>query len=313
MNQGNLLKKLSKEDLDDSNVSNSEYLKRCLYIIATPIGNFDDITLRAIKLLNFVDILLCEDTRKTSKLLSAHRIKNKTLISYNDHNAIKKRPYIINQLLLNKSVGLVSDAGTSLISDPGYKLVQECYLKNIIVTHSPGASSVINALVLSNLPTDQFYFGGFVPSNKAGKEKKFLVTKYNQMTGIWFDTCIRLPSTLKVMFNIYGNRKISIMRELTKIHEDIILSDLDNIEKILLKRKDDNIPLLGEIVVIIAGYQLNSELNINTIKNNIKEKLLSFSLRDTVNMITSETGLSKKVIYNEAIKINNKNIDKKKE
>ena len=299
------MKKLSKEDLDYTNTSNSEYMNRCLYIIATPIGNFDDITIRAIKLLNFVDILLCEDTRKTSKLLSALKIQNKTLISYNDHNAMKKRPYVINQLLQNKSVGLVSDAGTPLISDPGYKLVQECYLKNIIVTHSPGPSSVINALVLSNLPSDQFYFGGFIPSNQSGKEKRFLLTKYNQMTGIWFDTCIRLPNTLKIMLNIYGNRKISIMRELTKTHEDIILSDLENVESIFLKRKEDNIPLKGEIVVVISGYQLNSELDIEIIRGNIKEKLLSFSLRDTVNMIVSETGLSKKVIYNEAIKINN--------
>ena len=312
MNQGNLLKKLSKEDLDVSNTSNSEYLKGCLYIIATPIGNFDDITIRALKLLNFVDILLCEDTRKTSKLLSAHGVKNKTLISYNDHNASKKRPYVINQLLLDKSIGLVCDAGTPLISDPGYKLVQECYLKNINVTHSPGPSSVINALVLSNLPSDQFYFGGFIPSNKSGKEKRFLLTKYNQMTGIWFDTCIRLPNTLKVMLNIYGNRKISIMRELTKTHEDVILSDLENIENILLKRKESNIPLLGEIVVVISGYQLNSDLDIDIIKGNIKEKLSSFSLRDTVNMIVSETGLSKKIIYEEAIKINNENINTKK-
>ena len=132
------------------------------------------------------------------------------------------------------------------------------------------------------------------------------------MTGIWFDTCLRLPNTLKVMFNIYGNRKISVMRELTKIHEDIIISDLENIETILLKRKENNIPLKGEIVVVIAGYQLNSDFNIDTIKDNIKEKLSSFSLRDAVNMIVSETGLSKKVIYNEAIKINNENINTKK-
>ena len=305
------MKKLSKEDLVVSNHNISEYPNRCLYIIATPIGNYDDITIRAIKLLNFVDILLCEDTRKTSKLLSALRIKKKILVSYNDHNAAKKRPYVINQLLLNKSVGLVSDAGTPLISDPGYKLVQECYLKNINVTHSPGPSSVINALVLSNLPSDQFYFGGFIPSNKSGKENKFLLTKYNQMTGIWFDTCIRLTNTLKVMSNIYGNRKISIMRELTKIHEDIIISDLYNIEAKLLKRKADNIPLKGEIVVIIDGYKLNSDLNIDIIKENIKEKLTRFSLRDTVNMIVSETGLSKKVIYNEAIKINSLNTNAK--
>ena len=298
------MKKLSKEDLDYSNSNNFQYVSGCLYIIATPIGNFDDITIRAKNLLNFVDILLCEDTRKTSKLLSFLSIKNKTLISYNDHNAMKKRPFIINQLLLNKCVGLVSDAGTPLVSDPGYKLVQECYLKKIMVTHAPGPSAVINALVLSNLPSDQFYFGGFIPSNKTGKEKKFLTTKYNQMTGIWFDTCIRLPSTLKVMRVIYGNRKISIMRELTKTYEDIILSDLENIESVLLKRKEDNIPLKGEIVVVIAGYQINSDLKIEVIIENIKDKLINYSLRDSVNMVVSETGLSKKIVYREAIKIN---------
>ena len=302
------MKKLSKEDLDYSNTSNSEYLSGCLYIIATPIGNFDDITIRAIKLLNFVDILLCEDTRKTSKLLSALRIQNKTLISYNDHNASKKRPFVIKQLLINKSIGLVSDAGTPLISDPGYKLVQECYLKNIIVTHSPGPSAVINALVLSSLPSDQFYFAGFIPSNKSGKEKKFLLTKYSHMTGIFFDTCIRLPNTLKIMLKIYGNRKISIMRELTKTHEDIIISDLENIENVFFKRKENDIPLKGEIVVIIGGYQVNSDINLDSIKDNIKEKLTNYSLRDTVNMVVSETGFSKKIIYNEAIKINSHKI-----
>ena len=305
------MKKLSKEDLDYSNISNSEYMRGCLYIIATPIGNFDDITIRAVKLLKFVDILLCEDTRKTSKLLSALKVQNKTLISYNDHNAIKKRPYVINQLLQNRSIGLVCDAGTPLISDPGYKLVQECYLKKIIVTHAPGPSSVINALVLSSLPSDQFYFGGFVPSNKSGKEKKFLLTKYNQMTGIWFDTCIRIPNTLKAMFNVYGNRKIAILRELTKIHEDIIISDLVNIEDVFVKRKEDNLPLKGEIVVVISGYEKKSDLNIDEIKNNIKEKLTNFTLRDTVNMIVSETGLSKKMVYNEAIKINRNNLSTK--
>ena len=127
------------------------------------------------------------------------------------------------------------------------------------------------------------------------------------MTGIWFDTCIRLLSTLKVMFNIYGNRKISIMRELTKVYEDIIISDLENIETTLLKRIENNIPLKGEIVIVIAGYQLNSDLNIDAIKDNIKEKLSLFSLRDTVNMIVSETGLTKKIIYNEAIKLKNEN------
>ena len=161
------MKKVSKEDLRQ--LGND--INGCLYIIATPIGNFDDITLRAIKLLKTVEILLCEDTRKTKKLLSHLNIKRKSLMSYNDNNASNKRPNIISKLLSRKNVGIVSDAGTPLISDPGYKLVKECYLNNIRVTHAPGPSSVINGLILSGLPTNQFYFGGFVSSKKNLKKK----------------------------------------------------------------------------------------------------------------------------------------------
>ena len=152
------MKKVSKECVRDSDKD----INGCLYIIATPIGNFDDVSLRAIKLLTSVEILLCEDTRKTKKLLSYLNIKRKKLISYNDNNASNKREQIIKKLLSKKSIGIVSDAGTPLISDPGYKLVKECQLNNIRVTHAPGPSSVINALILSGLPTNQFYFGGFV-------------------------------------------------------------------------------------------------------------------------------------------------------
>ena len=155
--QVNVLEKLSKEDLKYYKENKNEEVKGCLYIIATPIGNFDDITLRAIKLLKNVDYLLCEDTRKTKKLLLYHCIKRKNLISYNDINASRKRPYIIKKLLSKHNVGIVCDAGTPLISDPGYKL-----FKNVIFIklklHTPGPSSVINGLILSGLPTNQFYF-----------------------------------------------------------------------------------------------------------------------------------------------------------
>ena len=156
------MKKVSKEEPRqyDKNING------CLYLISTPIGNFDDISLRAIKLLETVEILLCEDTRKTKKLLSHLNIKRKNLVSYNDNNASNKRPEIINKLLSKINIGMVSDAGTPLISDPGYKLVKECHLNNIKVTHAPGPSSVINGLILSGLPTNQFYFGGFVSSKK---------------------------------------------------------------------------------------------------------------------------------------------------
>jgi 16S rRNA (cytidine1402-2'-O)-methyltransferase len=300
------LENLSKEDLYYYNHKNSKELTGCLYIIATPIGNYEDISLRAINVLGLVDILLCEDTRKSKKLLSHLKIKCKNLISYNDNNAEKKRPYILKQLLLNKNIGLVCDAGTPLISDPGYKIVQECYHENIKVTHLPGPSSVINALVLSGLPTNQFFFGGFLSSKKSGKEKQLLTTKYNTMTGIWFDTCLRLHNTLKIMLDIYGNRKVSIARELTKIYEDIIISDLVNIDTIISKRNNNNKPLKGEIVIIINGYETNSNVSTEELNINIKNKLKHHTLRDTVNLVIEETNLSKKQVYNEAIKIKNK-------
>ena len=294
------MKKVSKEDLKQSGDDINGYL----YIISTPIGNFDDISLRAIKLLKNVEILLCEDTRKTKKLLSHLNIKRKNLVSYNDSNASSKRPRVINELLSKKSVGIVSDAGTPLISDPGYKLVKECYLNNIRVTHAPGPSSVINGLILSGLPTNQFYFGGFVSSKKNLKIKQFMANQTNTMTGIWFDTCLRIDNTLKVMLDVFGNRKISIARELTKTYEEIINSNLNHILKIIHNRKENNNPLKGEVVLIVGGY-VKKEFQIETLNEVIKNKLEKLSLRDAVNEITTETKLPRKVVYNEAIKIRN--------
>ena len=293
------MKKFSKEDLSCSN------FKGCLHIISTPIGNFDDISIRAIKLLKIVDILLCEDTRKTKKLLIYLNIKRKNLISYNDNNGLRKRPNIINQLLANKNVGLVCDAGTPLISDPGYKLLKECHINNIKVTHAPGPSSVINGLILSGLPTNQFYFGGFVSSKKNSKKNQFIITKNNMMTGVWFDTCLRLKNTLEIMLEIFGNRKISIARELTKTYEEVIKSDLKNIKNIIDKREKNNNALKGELVLIVQGYS-EDKIDVSSLSVNIKDKLSKLSLRDTVNQIMIETKLPKKLIYDEAVKIRNK-------
>ena len=297
------MKKLSKEYRVGSE---EKSLRGCLYIIATPIGNFDDISLRAIKLFNFVDILLCEDTRKTKKLLSHLDINLKNLISYNDINAEKKRPFIIKQLLMNKNVGLVSDAGSPLISDPGYKLIQESYSNEIKVTHAPGPSSVLNSIILSGLPTNQFYFGGFVDSKKGNREKQFLSVRDYKMTGIWFDTCLRLQNTLETMYKVFGNRKISIARELTKIYEEIISSDLKNIKNILKIREEKNIPLRGEIVLVVAGISQLAEFDIKKIRERIRNKLNTMSLKDTVELISTEERISKKLIYKEAIKIKDK-------
>ena len=294
------MKKVSKEDLKQSDPETIG----CLYIIATPIGNYDDISLRAIKLLKTVEILLCEDTRKTKRLLSYLNIKRKNLISYNDNNASDKRSDIINKLLSKKNIGLVSDAGTPLISDPGYKLVKECYMNNIRVTHAPGPSSVINGLILSGLPTNQFYFGGFVSSKKTLKRKNFIATEKYDMTGIWFDTCLRIRNTLEVMQEVFGNRKISIARELTKTYEEVITGDLNDVIKIINKRMENNNPLKGEVILIVNGYT-EKKFEFNNLSVIIKNKLEQLSLRDAVDEIITETKLPRRIVYNEAIKIRN--------
>ena len=299
------MKKLSKEDLKHYNQDDDLEVNGCLYIISTPIGNYDDISLRAIRLLKTVDILLCEDTRRTKKLLSHLEIKQKNLVSYNDNNGSSKRPYIISKLLSKTNVGIVSDAGTPLISDPGYKLVQDCYLNNIRITHAPGPSSVINGLILSGLPTNQFYFGGFVPPKENLKRRQFSIIKNNVMTGVWFDTCLRVENTLEIMLDVFGNRKISIARELTKTYEEIITSNLNDAIKIVDKRKDGNNPLKGEVILILDGY-VKEEFNIEVLSVIIKKKLKKLSLRDTVNEIITETKLPRRVVYNEAIKVRNK-------
>ena len=294
------MKKVSKEDLRQSD----KEINGCLCIIATPIGNYDDISLRAIKLLKTVEILLCEDTRKTRKLLVHLNIKRKNLVSYNDNNAENKRPRIISKLLSKKSVGIVSDAGTPLISDPGYKLVKECHINKIRVTHAPGPSSVINGLILSGLPTNQFYFGGFVSSKKTIKKKQFIATEKYNMTGIWFDTCLRVHNTLAVMQEVFGNRKISIARELTKTYEEIIAGNLNDIIKIVDKREENNNPLKGEIILIIDGYT-KKKFEIENLRVIIKNKLGKLSFRDAVDAVTKETKLPRRMIYNVAIKIRN--------
>ena len=294
------MKKVSKEEPRQYDKN----LNGCLYLISTPIGNFDDISLRAIKLLETVEILLCEDTRKTKKLLSHLNIRRKNLVSYNDNNASNKRPEIINKLLSKINIGMVSDAGTPLISDPGYKLVKDCHLNNIKVTHAPGPSSVINGLILSGLPTNQFYFGGFVSSKKNLKKKQFIATQTYNMTGIWFDTCLRINNTLDVMLEVFGNRKISIARELTKTYEEIITSDLNSVIKIVNEREENNNPLKGEVILIIDGY-VKKKFDNETLSVIIKNKLERLSFRDTVKEVITETKLPRRVIYNEAIKIRN--------
>lgn len=190
-----------------------------LYVVATPIGNLEDISLRAINILGSVDIILCEDTRHTGLLLSKYNLKQARLISYQDFNELQRIPEVIGLLMEGKKIALVSDAGTPLISDPGYKLINECIKRDIKVIPIPGASALTAALSVSGLPTNNFLFIGYLPKQKNKRQK--ILKSLPQTTVVFYEAPHRLIETLNDLKTIKGDINIVILREITKIHEEI--------------------------------------------------------------------------------------------
>ena len=223
-----------------------------LYTISTPIGNLSDFSFRAIEILNEIDYLICEDTRVTKKLLNHYKIKS-TLLPYNVFNENKLTDKYIKYLTDGKNMGIVSDAGTPCISDPGYKLVNNCRQLNIEVISIPGPSSLISALSISGLPTDSFYFEGFLPKKK-GRKTKFEFLSSIPSTVVLFESPYRLVKTVNDILFFMGNRQICICKELTKVYEEVMFGCVADILKLLSKIDK----LKGEYVIIIAkkGYEL---------------------------------------------------------
>ncbi len=214
-----------------------------LYIISTPIGNIEDISLRAIRILKEVDTIICEDTRRTSKLLKHYEIPKKRFIVYNDYNKKKVIPKII-ELLKTESIAFVSDNGTPCISDPGYNIIKECIANNIKVSPVPGANAMLTGLVCSGLPTDKFIFYGFLPKTSGKKQRTLEEMKNNTFTSIFYESPHRINKTLKVMNEIMPDRQIVIARELTKKFEEFLRGKVSELTNKTIKLK-------GEIVVII--------------------------------------------------------------
>ncbi|MFW6014574.1 MAG: 16S rRNA (cytidine(1402)-2'-O)-methyltransferase [Candidatus Nanoarchaeia archaeon] len=193
-----------------------------LYIISTPIGNLLDITFRAIDVLNQVDIIVAEDTRSTGRLLKYYNIPKKPYISYNDYNAAKKIPSIINNLREGKEIALVSENGTPAVSDPGFKLIRECIKNDIRITPVPGASAFLPALISSGFPTDKFTFYGFLPKSQKKKLDVFEEAKNNSLTGIFYESPHRIVKTLQLLNKNYPEEEIFIGREITKKFEEFL-------------------------------------------------------------------------------------------
>ncbi len=221
--------------------------KGSLYIVSTPIGNLDDITLRALKVLRHVDLIAAEDTRRTRRLLSHFDIHT-PLVSYFEHNELKRLDKLLSHLKTGKEIALVSDAGTPGISDPGYRLIKQAIESGIPVIPIPGPSAIIAALSISGLPTDSFTFVGFLPK-KGGKRRK-LLDKLGDLNGtsILYESPHRLMETLEDLRHVCGDRQITVTRELTKAFEEVIRGRISEIIDTLKNRR-----IKGEITIVLAG------------------------------------------------------------
>jgi len=273
-----------------------------LYIVSTPIGNLDDITLRAIEVLKKSDIILCEDTRRSIKLLNHLKIKKK-LISYHKFNERKELIKIIKYLKEGKILSLISDAGTPVVSDPGRLLIQKCIEESIKVTPIPGASSIIASASISGFK-DQFLFYGFLPKTEKELEKTLLSLNKFSFSLIFFIPAIKINFYLKNFKKYFSGRKLLIAKEVTKLHEHFFRDDIDKIK--LFKN-----PIKGELTVVISENNIKDEvLDENKIIKKAKLYLKRYSLKDVVDLLFDSEKISKKKIYKICldIKKNEKNI-----
>lgn len=268
-----------------------------LYVVATPIGNLEDITLRAIKILKTVDLIAAEDTRHTLKLLN-HLEISKPLISYHRHNEEIKTEVLIEKLLEGQNIALVSDAGTPGISDPGEIIIKRCIEEKIEVIPIPGACAMINALIASGIDTKEFIFLGFLPLNKKLRREKLKEIEKSKKTIILYEAPHKLQATLRELSDMLEERQVVLARELTKIHEEFMRGTIKDIIK-----KADN--LKGEMVLIIEGNTtVEIESNFNHLSLEEHYKLYEeqgMEKKEIIKKIAKDRGVSKNEIYQKFI------------
>ena len=271
-----------------------------LYFVSTPIGSARDITLRSLDILANADVLAAEDTRTLKKLLEIHgiQLKNRSLISYHDHNGIKARPKLLAHLENGKSVAYASEAGTPLIADPGFSLLTEVLSMENDVTSAPGPCALIAALTVAGLPTDRFYFEGFLPNNKNQRELKFRGLKSYLGTLIFYESAKRLNDTLVIAKEVFGeDRQGVVCRELTKKFEDIKRGSLKELSEIY---PDKNIK--GEVVLLIAGAG-HTDIDQSEIEQHVKDALKSMSVKDSAEAVAMAFNVPRRDIYQLALQI----------
>ncbi len=271
-----------------------------LYLVATPIGNLGDFSDRARRVLSEVDLIACEDTRTSKSLFTLLSLPPKKLIAYHEHNASLAKENVLTYLREGKDVALVCDAGTPLISDPGYKLVRACREENIPVTAVPGANAALTALQLSGLPSDSFFFQGFLPSKKTARRKRLSEIRDVDGTLIIYESPHRLEETLDDIADILGMRQTAVVREITKKFEEVRLGSP---RELLEKYRQDGFPK-GEIVLVIDRARREEKtLTEEELTRLIQETAATRSTRDAADIVARQTGLSKKEAYARILKV----------
>jgi 16S rRNA (cytidine1402-2'-O)-methyltransferase len=268
---------------------------RGLVIVATPIGNRHDITLRALALLRSVDLVACEDTRVTGKLLALHGVRAK-LLAYHEHNAERVRPQLLDRLAKGERIALVSDAGMPLISDPGYKLVRAAVAAGLPVSVAPGPSAVLAALVLSGLPSDRFLFAGFLPPREAARRGALAELAAVKASLIFFEAPSRLAAALADMAAILGDREAAVARELTKLFEEVRRDRLSA----LATHYEAAGPPKGELVVTV-GPPVEAAAAASDIDDQLRAALARHSLRDAVAAVAAASGMPRRDVYRRAL------------
>ena len=271
-----------------------------LYLVATPIGNLGDISLRALAVLSGADRIFCEDTRVTGKLLARYGIST-SLGAYHDHNAERVRPAVLTALRRGERVALVSDAGTPLVSDPGYKLVRAALAKDLPVTAIPGPNAAVTALILSGLSPDAFLFAGFLPPRQAARRRALARWVEVEATLVFYESTPRLAESLADMAEVLGDREAAVARELTKLHEEVRRGRLAD----LAAHYRFAGPPRGEAVVVVGGPE-HTEPDEAEVDQRLRSALAELGLREATAKLAAETGMPRGKLYRRALAMRDK-------
>ena len=277
-------------------------LKPGLYLVATPIGNLGDMTLRGLDILRAAHLILCEDTRVTAHLLRHFDISCPLQV-YNEQTEGRDHSALIDRIQKGEIIAIVSDAGMPMLSDPGYQLVQACIKADILVTSAPGASSILTALQLSGLPSDAFLFMGFLP-NKTGERQ----SKLREMAGvpatlILFERAQRTDELLRDVRDVLGDRRVVVARELTKLFEDVRRGSVDQV----LESLDQN-PIKGEVVVLIDRKQKDAAAGLDEVTDLLRAHMADKPLRVAVDDVTGLTGMPRRTVYDMALRLRDEEV-----